>query len=110
LVFRIIKLIGAAYLIYLGITLILASKDTDVLNKNNLSANSLWKIYRQDSSEKHILDSLHKQNFRWHFCWAWLYPICFSLAADSFFSEVANFYTQIRGLIKGAVDPVAESA
>jgi threonine/homoserine/homoserine lactone efflux protein len=47
LVFIIIKLIGAAYLIYLGITLILASKDTDVLNKKNLSASSLWKIYRQ---------------------------------------------------------------
>jgi threonine/homoserine/homoserine lactone efflux protein len=47
LVFRIIKLIGAAYLIYLGITLILASKDTDVLDKKNLSASSLWKIYRQ---------------------------------------------------------------
>lgn len=33
LVFRIIKLIGAAYLIYLGITLILASKDIEGLKK-----------------------------------------------------------------------------
>jgi RhtB (resistance to homoserine/threonine) family protein len=47
LVFKIIKLIGAAYLIYLGITLILASKDTHALSKNNLSSSSLWKIYRQ---------------------------------------------------------------
>lgn len=47
LVFKIIKLIGAAYLIYLGITLILASKDTHALNKNNLSSSSFWKIYRQ---------------------------------------------------------------
>ena len=47
LVFRIIKLIGAAYLIYLGITLILASKNSDVINKNNLSASGFWKIYRQ---------------------------------------------------------------
>lgn len=47
LVFKIIKLIGAAYLIYLGITLILSSKDTHALNKNNLSSRSLWKIYRQ---------------------------------------------------------------
>jgi len=47
LVFRIIKLIGAAYLIYLGITLIIASKDVDGLKKDNLSASSFWKIYRQ---------------------------------------------------------------
>jgi len=47
LVFRIIKLIGAAYLIYLGITLILASKDIDGLKKDNLSSSSFWKIYRQ---------------------------------------------------------------
>ena len=47
LVFKIIKLIGATYLIYLGITLILSSKETHALNKNNLSSNSLWKIYRQ---------------------------------------------------------------
>ena len=47
LAFRIIKLIGAAYLIYLGIRLILASKDTDVLNMNNVPASSFWKIYRQ---------------------------------------------------------------
>ena len=47
LVFKIIKLIGAAYLIYLGITLILSSKDTGVFNKNSLSSSSFWKIYRQ---------------------------------------------------------------
>ena len=47
LVFKIIKLIGAAYLIYLGITLFLASKDTGALSKNNSSARSFWKIYRQ---------------------------------------------------------------
>ena len=47
LVFKIIKLIGAAYLVYLGITLILASKDTHALNRKNLSSNNLWKIYRQ---------------------------------------------------------------
>ena len=47
LVFKIIKLIGAAYLIYLGITMILASNDTHALNRNNLSSRSLWKIYRQ---------------------------------------------------------------
>ncbi|MEJ2040493.1 MAG: LysE family translocator [Desulfosarcinaceae bacterium] len=47
LIFRIIKFIGAAYLVYLGITLILASKDTGVLNRNNLSSSGFWKIYRQ---------------------------------------------------------------
>lgn len=47
LVFKIVKLVGAAYLIYLGITLILASKETHALNKNNLSSSSRWKIYRQ---------------------------------------------------------------
>ena len=45
--FKIIKLIGAAYLIYLGITLILASKNTNALDKNHLSSRSLRKIYRQ---------------------------------------------------------------
>jgi len=47
LVFKIIKLIGAAYLIYLGITMIFASKHTDVLSKNNLPEISFWKIYSQ---------------------------------------------------------------
>lgn len=47
LVFSIIKLIGAAYLIYLGITLILASKNTNVLNINTLSTSGFWEIYRQ---------------------------------------------------------------
>ena len=47
LLFKIIKLIGAAYLIYLGIVLILASKDAHALSKNNLSSISFWKIYRQ---------------------------------------------------------------
>lgn len=47
MVFKIIKLIGAAYLIYLGITLIFASKHTDVLSKNNLPEISFWKVYSQ---------------------------------------------------------------
>ena len=47
LAFKIIKLIGAVYLIYLGITLILTSKNTDLLSKNKASANGFWKIYRQ---------------------------------------------------------------
>ena len=47
LIFRVIKFIGAAYLIYLGITLILASKDTGALNRNNLSSSGFWKIYSQ---------------------------------------------------------------
>jgi len=47
LVFKIIKLIGAAYLIYLGITLIFASKHTDGLSKNSLPEISFWKIYSQ---------------------------------------------------------------
>lgn len=47
LVFKIIKLIGAGYLIYLGITLILSSKDIHASNRNGLSSSSFWKIYRQ---------------------------------------------------------------
>ena len=47
LAFKIIKLVGAAYLIYLGITLILTSKNTDLLSKNKAAANGFWKIYRQ---------------------------------------------------------------
>ena len=47
LAFKIIKLIGAVYLIYLGITLILTSKNTDLLSKNKAAANGFWKIYRQ---------------------------------------------------------------
>jgi len=47
LVFKIIKLIGAAYLIYLGITLIFASKHTDVLRKDNLPEISFLRIYSQ---------------------------------------------------------------
>ena len=47
LAFKIIKLIGAAYLIYLGITLILTSKDAGVVNRNKFSASNFWKIYRQ---------------------------------------------------------------
>jgi len=47
LVFKIIKLIGAAYLIYLGITLILASKHTDVLRKDDLPEISFLRIYSQ---------------------------------------------------------------
>lgn len=47
LAFKIIKLIGAAYLIYLGIAMILSSKKTTLLSKNNSPASSFWKIYRQ---------------------------------------------------------------
>lgn len=47
LVFGIIKLVGAAYLVYLGIMLILASKHDNVSNKNKLPASSFWKIYSQ---------------------------------------------------------------
>lgn len=47
LAFKVVKLIGAAYLIYLGITLILASKNTDILSKDNSPASGFWKIYRQ---------------------------------------------------------------
>lgn len=46
-VFGIIKLIGAAYLIYLGVTLILASRDTDAMGKTHLPVLSFWRIYRQ---------------------------------------------------------------
>lgn len=47
LAFGIVKLVGAAYLIYLGITLIISSKDNNVLNKDSQPANGFWKIYRQ---------------------------------------------------------------
>lgn len=47
LAFKIVKLIGAAYLIYLGISLLLSSKDSNVLSRNNSLTNSFWKIYRQ---------------------------------------------------------------
>ena len=47
LVFKIIKLVGAVYLIYLGITMILASKDTGAFSRDNRYASSFWKIYRQ---------------------------------------------------------------
>ena len=46
-VFRIVKLIGAAYLIYLGITMVMVSRKNDILNGNNLPAGDFWKIYRQ---------------------------------------------------------------
>lgn len=47
LVFKMIKLIGAAYLIYLGITMILAARDTDMFSTKNSAPGSFWKIYRQ---------------------------------------------------------------
>ena len=46
-VFRTIKLIGGAYLIYLGITMILASRKDAIIRENNLPASGFWKIYRQ---------------------------------------------------------------
>lgn len=47
LAFKTVKLIGAIYLIYLGITLILSTKNSDALSKENIPASSFWKTYRQ---------------------------------------------------------------
>lgn len=47
LLFGMIKLVGAGYLIYLGINMIISSREADNLSKNNLATNGFWKIYRQ---------------------------------------------------------------